>query len=265
MYSYSLETSPQQIDSRRAFTLIELLVVIAIISILAAMLFPVFAQARGNARRITSLSSLKQLSLGLQLYAQENDERFPDVQNSPPIQRFPCRLLPYVKNTSVFFSPENINEGSIMASEAAARVTECRPGAFPSLDIYFFSVWPDYGWNWQYLKDPGSNLGAHLSMIQSPSETITITSSAFSEWNTYGSHYIYPPSMWPAWSGTGLPPNPSYFGNVSPRYTGGTAVVAFADGHVKAMKIGQLRGTEPPTGATAQERIEALDLLWDLK
>ena len=265
MFSYSSQTPPQQIASRRAFTLIELLVVIAIISILAAILFPVFAQARGNARRITSLSSLKQLSLGLQLYAQENEERFPDVQNSPPIQRFPCRLLPYVKNTSLFFSPENVNEASAMVSEGAARVSECLPGAFPSLDIYLFSVWPDYGWNWQYLKDPNSNLGVHLSMIQSPSETVTIASSAHYEWNSYGIHYLYPPSMWPAWSGTGLPPDPSYYGHVSPRYVGGTAVVAFADGHVKAMKIGQLRGAEPPSGATTQERTEAVDVLWDLK
>src|SRR6266508_474914 len=59
---------------RRGFTLIELLVVIAIIAILAAILFPVFAQARDRARAATCLSNIKQLSLGVGMYAQDYDE-----------------------------------------------------------------------------------------------------------------------------------------------------------------------------------------------
>jgi prepilin-type N-terminal cleavage/methylation domain-containing protein len=58
---------------RRGFTLIELLVVIAIIAILAAILFPVFAQARDSARQTTCLSNLKQLGTGLTMYAQDYD------------------------------------------------------------------------------------------------------------------------------------------------------------------------------------------------
>src|SRR5437762_13939854 len=58
----------------RAFTLIELLVVIAIIAILAAILFPVFAQAREKARGITCLSNIKQINLGFQMYMQDYDE-----------------------------------------------------------------------------------------------------------------------------------------------------------------------------------------------
>ena len=58
----------------RAFTLIELLVVIAIIAILAAILFPVFAQAREKARQTSCISNLKQLSLGWQMYIQDYDE-----------------------------------------------------------------------------------------------------------------------------------------------------------------------------------------------
>ena len=62
---------------RRGFTLIELLVVIAIIAILAAILFPVFAQAREQARRATCLSNQKQLGHALTMYAQDYDEQLP--------------------------------------------------------------------------------------------------------------------------------------------------------------------------------------------
>lgn len=62
---------------KRAFALIELLVVIAIIAILAAILFPVFARARENARKTSCLSNMKQMGLGLMQYTQDYDERFP--------------------------------------------------------------------------------------------------------------------------------------------------------------------------------------------
>ena len=62
---------------RRGFTLIELLVVIAIISILAAILFPVFSRARENARKAACMSTLKQLGLGFQQYLQDYDGRYP--------------------------------------------------------------------------------------------------------------------------------------------------------------------------------------------
>ena len=68
--------------NRHAFTLIELLVVIAIIAILAAILFPVFAQARGKARQISCLSNVKQTCLGAQMYAQDYDETFPRMDNN---------------------------------------------------------------------------------------------------------------------------------------------------------------------------------------
>lgn len=64
---------------RTGFTLIELLVVIAIIGILAAILFPVFAQARENARRTSCLSNLKQIAAAMQMYVQDNDQSYPPV------------------------------------------------------------------------------------------------------------------------------------------------------------------------------------------
>src|SRR5204862_6955954 len=71
-------------SARSAFTLIELLVVIAIIAILAAILFPVFAQAREKARSITCTSNLKQLSFAWLMYAQDYDETLPMTAQKLP-------------------------------------------------------------------------------------------------------------------------------------------------------------------------------------
>ncbi len=72
-----MHSSPSSSSKKSGFTLIELLVVIAIIAILAAILFPVFAQAREKARQTSCLSNTKQLSLGLLMYVQDYDETWP--------------------------------------------------------------------------------------------------------------------------------------------------------------------------------------------
>ena len=69
---------------RPAFTLIELLVVIAIIAILAAILFPVFAQARESARQTVCASNMKQIGLAMRMYCQDNDEAWVPVYSQGP-------------------------------------------------------------------------------------------------------------------------------------------------------------------------------------
>ncbi|MBU0610862.1 MAG: prepilin-type N-terminal cleavage/methylation domain-containing protein [Armatimonadetes bacterium] len=88
----------------RGFTLIELLVVIAIIAILAAILFPVFARARAKARQTACLSNVKQISLALQMYAQDYDECYPVVDHLAGYGWW-GPLQVYVKNAQMFRCP----------------------------------------------------------------------------------------------------------------------------------------------------------------
>src|SRR5689334_18307951 len=85
---------------KSAFTLIELLVVIAIIAILAAILFPVFAQARAKARQISCLSNMKQLGTAFMGYVQDYDETYPPVDYDDPVLgrvSWPALVNPYIK------------------------------------------------------------------------------------------------------------------------------------------------------------------------
>jgi prepilin-type N-terminal cleavage/methylation domain-containing protein/prepilin-type processing-associated H-X9-DG protein len=92
---------------RSAFTLIELLVVIAIIAILAAILFPVFAQARERARTTSCLSNCKQIGLGLRMYVDDYDGAYPFSWFSTPQYGFDVALYPYTKNVKIFACPSN--------------------------------------------------------------------------------------------------------------------------------------------------------------
>jgi prepilin-type N-terminal cleavage/methylation domain-containing protein/prepilin-type processing-associated H-X9-DG protein len=100
---------------RHGFTLIELLVVIAIIAILAAILFPVFARARENARRASCQSNLKQIGLGIMQYTQDYDEKYPHRSNA--IASWRQIVQPYIKSTQLFRCPSNTN--SDLTADAA--------------------------------------------------------------------------------------------------------------------------------------------------
>ncbi len=97
---FSLRTSIRA----AGFTLIELLVVIAIIAILAAILFPVFAQARAKARTTTTLSNLRQIGLASMMYAQDYDETIhPAEKQGGDYRGYPYFLYPYCKNFDFFW------------------------------------------------------------------------------------------------------------------------------------------------------------------
>jgi len=203
----------------RAFTLIELLVVIAIISILAAILFPVFARARENARRASCLSNMKQLSLGIMQYLQDYDGLYP-IYSSNSTLRLPYgwadMIQPYVKSAQILQCPSDTTESS---------------------NNPIASGYSDYAYNLSLGFDnvTGASRGLNSAILTQPTLTVLLVDE--------GSTSVPASSAahWTAGHGgsnttkTVSPGLAIYAGTESQRHLDGINY-AFADGHVKWYK-----------------------------
>jgi prepilin-type N-terminal cleavage/methylation domain-containing protein/prepilin-type processing-associated H-X9-DG protein len=182
----------------QGFTLIELLVVIAIIAILAAILFPVFAKAREKARTSSCSSNLKQIGVAIMQYTQDYDEKLPFRKPAGATENLSWRVLvqPYVKSTQVFVCPSN-RRNNDTAMDGMRRSYACNGhGSFNTP-----------------MKEAN---GSALAAIDAPASLILVCESTreYSE-------------MPLDWGGSG---DMLFAGHAS------MTNVAFADGHVKAMK-----------------------------
>lgn len=233
--------------TQKAFTLIELLVVIAIIAILAAILFPVFAQAKEAAKRTQALSNVKQIGLSLHMYSADSDDRFPSVYDDrswttgddgggdPPVT-----AGPYIKNNDLWFTP-----GRTETDSSGNR----RRG---------------FGYNWGFeIRGAGGMLDGEL--CSSGATVPTCPSATAHRFNagksitsmddparlfSYGDTYDTPRMTMGAvdnWITETLPKGST--SNTSIRY-GGKLNIAYADGHAKNVpfKVGQAGGPAGWTG-----------------
>ena len=249
---------------RSAFTLIELLVVIAIIAILAAILFPVFAQAREKARSISCISNQKQIGLALAQYTQDYDETYPMDQwytDTGDQVRWFDAVNPYIKNGDKYAFNGR--------SSGAGGVWKCP--SFPSnqtaqYGVHYFLM-PD-GQSCPWLSGQTALPTVSLASVDAPADKIIIVEKGQNDGNESWLGFV--PDEW-NWTDTvGNPPGsvvgakwdidktrnhdcddsyssnaPSYgnYGGCAsmPRYRhNGTTNVLFCDGHVKAMPRGRI-------------------------
>ena len=189
------------------FTLIELLVVIAIIAILAAILFPVFARARENARRASCSSNLKQIGLGVMQYTQDYDESYPTRRRNSDGAIWSQLIQPYVKSTQLFKCPSNTSNS-----------TEGARGDLPAVSR-------NYQMNFRFSRaNQPTDTGNSLSSINTPAAKI-MAGERIGDADNGGMAW---PDWGPNWANEG-------FANHL-----GTMNALFGDGHVKALRPTQM-------------------------
>ncbi len=221
-------------NNRSAFTLIELLVVIAIIAILAAILFPVFARARENARRSSCQSNLKQIGLGVMQYVQDYDETYPLNEQNTGLTLYISgwggystwmySTHPYVKSVQIY---------------------KCPSGATPTNDATF-----GLSYNGTRIDFPGmNNYGANENVISgTPIKVAQIQSAALVPMIADCTGPVTGGAPNRIMNANYIGPNPWHnppgtVNETTARHLGGSNI-AYADGHVKFMQQG------PMTAAT---------------
>jgi prepilin-type N-terminal cleavage/methylation domain-containing protein len=267
----------------KAFTLIELLVVIAIIAILAAILFPVFAQAKDAAKTTVALSNVKQTALGIIMYTGDNDDMFPLDWDSHDITgtgywTWQTRIYPYVKSFAVMLNPkiqppsgptaywQRLLHMGMMPDEAAVPNAPMKAGHFVAND-YFTNNGPVLydgisGFGSQgYGYGSGTVLSASsltTTSIGAPSDFAMVTPaanwdffvgvygiSAFDYCGGWGSYSIIP-GDYGFFGPISIKPNPHSGVDVGCYLPNGLGLMAAVDGHAKTMDFqGQLMKSQP--------------------
>jgi len=247
------------IGTRRAvkqgFTLIELLVVIAIIAILAAILFPVFAQAREKARQTSCLSNMKQLGISMMMYVQDFDELYPLAWNPDSAGNrtdWRVTILPYIKNGSIgaATTTDNTVIGGVFAcpsmDSGAKRGYAAHSAIIHSPTMSNGNIWAPVG-------IPALNRASDIMLV---SEVGLDTQNNGSIEGVTEDFWWHGGAVWPPVF-TGATSGAKYDGDGDvatcdaagwttcntylPRYRhSGVANMMFADGHAKSMPKGRL-------------------------